>query len=377
MKKSFFKPIALLLSTIFLAFALSGCGKDKVTEKYYEDFFGSSVTAVFKGEDISSINVAWEKACANLDNLKSKISVDNAESDVSKFNNAYCGDEIAIDKITYDVLFKAKEAYKKANGYFDPTVAMSSDLYGFTSRFKLASYAPSTDYDREENADGGFELPKEEYISAFKNLANFEQVELINESEKFAIKKNCNPVMVDEKTYEQHLELAGIIKGFAADEVKKIFDENNLKSYYLSFGGSSLYLCENAGESWDLKITDPSSKLRATLGSVKLKNEFVSTAGVYEQNYTTGSGIFCHHIIDPHTGKPAETDVLSVTIIGCDCATSDALSTALVASGRKKAIEFANLNGELDYIIVTKDKEIYSSIELSLPSGSAYTLKNL
>ncbi|HBK02364.1 MAG TPA: hypothetical protein DDY77_04980, partial [Clostridiales bacterium] len=155
MKKSFFKPIALLLSTIFLAFALSGCGKDKVTEKYYEDFFGSSVTAVFKGEDISSINVAWEKACAYLDNLKSKISVDNAESDVSEFNKAHCDDEIAIDKITYDVLFKAKEAYKKANGYFDPTVAMSSDLYGFTLRFKLASYAPSTDYDREENADGG------------------------------------------------------------------------------------------------------------------------------------------------------------------------------------------------------------------------------
>ena len=377
MKKSFFKPIALLLSTVFLAFALSGCGEDKVTEKYYEDFFGSSVTAVFKGEDISSINAAWEKACAYLDNLKSKISVDNAESDVSKFNNAYCGDEVKIDKITYDVLFKAKEAYKKANGYFDPTVAMSSDLYGFTSRFKLAAYAPSTDYDREENVDGGLELPKEEYISAFKNLANFEQVELINISELFAIRKNCNPVTVDGKTYEQRIEFAGIIKGFAADEVKKIFDENNLKSYYISFGGSSLYLGENAGESWDLKITDPSSKLRATLGSVKLKNEFVSTAGVYEQNYTTESGIFCHHIIDPHTGKPAETDVLSVTIIGGDCATSDALSTALVACGRKKAIEFANLNGELNYIIVTKDKEIYSTIELSLPSGSVYTLKNL
>ena len=254
---------------------------------------------------------------------------------------------------------------------------MSSDLFGFTSRFKLDSYIPSTDYDRNQNKNGGFELPKEEYVSAFKDLANFEQVLISSHDKKFAIKKDCNPVTVEEKSYEQNIDLSGIIKGFAADGVKKIFDEQNLKSYYLSFGSSSLYLGENSQNSWNLKITDPLSKLRASLGSVKIKNRFVSTAGVYERNYTTESGVFCHHIIDPHTGKPAETDVLSVTIIGGDCATSDALSTALVASGSKKAIEFANLNGELDYIIVTKDKKVYSSIAFTLPSGSAYTLKNL
>lgn len=374
MKKNIFRLCSLVLVVFLLLFPASGCNGEKVTEKYYDDFFGSSVTAVVKGENLSAINAAWKNACEYLDKLKSKISADNAESDVSEFNRASFGDETEIDKITYDVLNKAKAAYKKTNGYFDPTVAMSSDLFGFTSRFKLDSYIPSTDYDRNQNKNGGFELPEEEYVSAFKDLANFERVLISSHDKKFAIKKDCNPVTVEGKSYEQNIDLSGIIKGFAADGVKKIFDEQNLKSYYLSFGSSSLYLGENSQNSWNLKITDPLSKLRASLGSVKIKNRFVSTAGVYERNYTTESGVFCHHIIDPHTGRPAETDILSVTIIGGECADSDALSTSLVALGAKKAIAFAKENNELDYIIVTGDKKIYTTLQLVLASNSTYTI---
>ena len=116
MKKNIFKFCSLVLVVFLLLFPASGCKGEKVTEKYYDDFFGSSVTAVVKGENLSAINAAWKNACEYLDKLKSKISADNAESDVSKFNRASFGDEAEIDKITYDVLNKAKAAYIKTNG---------------------------------------------------------------------------------------------------------------------------------------------------------------------------------------------------------------------------------------------------------------------
>ncbi len=63
-----------------------------------------------------------------------------------------------------------------------------------------------------------------------------------------------------------------------------------------------------------------------------------------------------------------------MTIIGGECADSDALSTSLVALGAKKAIDFAKENNELDYIIVTGDKKIYTTLQLVLASNSTYTI---
>lgn len=377
MKNKFFTSFLPLIVVFFFCFSLLGCRNTGFVEKYYDDFFGSSVTAVFKGESVGQINSAWNDACSYLDNLKSKISIDILSSDISKFNYATSGTEIEISKLTYDVLSVSKSAHKNTKGYFDPTVSMSSDLYGFSPRFSSLGYTPLSAYDRVQNEDGGFELPDEKYISAFKTLIDFDKVEVSSVNESFFVKKNCPSAVVDGVSYEQRLDLSGIIKGYAADEVKKIFDENFLKSYYLSFGSSSLYLGENSGKTWDLKVTDPSSSLRSTLCQISLQNQFVSTAGVYEQNYTTQSGVFCHHIIDPFLGKPAETDILSVTVIGGDCATSDALSTALVALDSKSAIDFVHENSQLDYILITQDKIVYSTLEFSFPVDSAYTLKSL
>ena len=46
MKKNFFRFCSLVLVVFLLLFSASGCKEKKVTEKYYDDFFGSSVTAV-------------------------------------------------------------------------------------------------------------------------------------------------------------------------------------------------------------------------------------------------------------------------------------------------------------------------------------------
>ena len=97
------------------------------------------------------------------------------------------------------------------------------------------------------------------------------------------------------------------------------------KSGYVNVGGSSLHLLNVQS----LGIVHPRSE-SGTILTVKTKNiqgVCVSTSGDYEKSYII-DGIRYSHIINPNTGKPTNTGVCSVTIIGAGGAYSDAISTA-------------------------------------------------
>ncbi len=153
------------------------------------------------------------------------------------------------------------------------------------------------------------------------------------------------------------LDLGSVGKGLYLDDCRRILEEdvqnksslregrseeNAYQSGIISAGGSILTCGKKKGtDDWNVGITDPfdSSQL---YGSITVsENMCVSTSGPYER-FVEYNGVRYHHILDPKTGYPAESDLESVTIVSEDGLISDALSTACFVGGAEKASDYAD-----------------------------------
>ena len=133
----------------------------------------------------------------------------------------------------------------------------------------------------------------------------------------------------------QQLDLGAVGKGLACDTVRSFLENAGIKGAVVSVGGSIFAFGSRnkAGDPWRVAIKHP-RKDDALLGTVLLKEGFVSTSGDYEKFFEL-DGKRYYHILDARTGYPAETDLCSVTVICNNGLLSDALSTACFLLGQE------------------------------------------
>jgi thiamine biosynthesis lipoprotein len=92
-------------------------------------------------------------------------------------------------------------------------------------------------------------------------------------------------------------------------------------------------LGDRFGKPWRVAIQDPRRKYFS--GYLDLRNKAVATSGDYEQYFIKEKKRYAH-IFNPETGYPAESGVISVTVIAPDGLTADALATAIFVLGKEK-----------------------------------------
>ena len=128
------------------------------------------------------------------------------------------------------------------------------------------------------------------------------------------------------------------------------------------------------GSAWNVGIQDPTSSGYAA--TVALTDCFAVTSGGYQRYYVAEDGTVYQHIIDPRTGRPADSDLLSVTVISDDGTAADAYSTALYVMGEQEAVSFWRTHGGFDLILITADGRLLYTPELAdtitAPEGCAY-----
>lgn len=288
------------------------------------------------------------------------------DSQISAYNTVIGQKSIKIDEDFYYLTTIFKELYSKTDGAVNPQVKLSVDLWGFSKRYKEPNYLPEKIFDRKRNEDGSFPLPEKEYIEGFKKLADFSKtvpekktVQGDIQKTELYIHKSDLSVTIDNQTYYSALDYSSAVKGYFCDEAKKIFARFGVKNYYISAGGSSMYLSENNAAEWNLKIINPFSASRDALISLPVSDKFVSTSGTYENYYELG-GVRYSHIIDPKTGCPAQSKIVSATVIGENGAYTDALSTALINLDDKAADFMSGM--PYDYVLITEDGKVLSNV---------------
>ncbi len=246
-----------------------------------------------------------DKAEEEIERINEKYSVANLEKSI-----------LAQDEETVALIEAAGKIKKNTNGAFDINIAPVMRIWGFYS---------------EEFGVKIHRVPTQSEINEALGAAS-------------------------EGVY---FDFGGIAKGYCADKLSWLLRNEGVESAVLSLGGNvALIGSKPDGNPWTVGIKSPfDDGLYAT---VKVQDTMVVTSGDY-MRYFEENGKRYHHIINPATGYPAESDLTSVTVISNSGATADALSTALFVMGKDKAIEYWRNNGEFELILITKDGMIHST----------------
>ena len=165
-------------------------------------------------------------------------------------------------------------------------------------------------------------LPEEHEIAAALPLTNHRDVE-VDEANRTVFLKHEG----------MSLDLGGIAKGYAADELAGILKEAGVRRAVIDLGGN-IYAhgSKTAKQKWRIGIQNPLSPRGEYLAVEEAADKTLVTSGVYERFFEK-DGIRYHHILDPKTGYPADSGLLSVTVIAESSLDADALSTSLFVLG--------------------------------------------
>ncbi|MDR1805623.1 MAG: FAD:protein FMN transferase [Clostridium sp.] len=149
------------------------------------------------------------------------------------------------------------------------------------------------------------------------------------------------------------LDLGAVGKGIACDAVAAALSGKSQR-VVLSVGGSVLLFGD--GE-FSVGIHTPGGAAGECFATIKMSAGFVSTSGSYER-YFELDGKRYHHILDPKTGYPAETGIVSVTVIASGGLTADGLSTACFVLGYEKSKSLLEKYGA-SAVFVDEDKRVF------------------
>jgi len=271
---------------------------------------------------------AIEKALGRLNDIDDKMSAFKKDSEISKINLKAGVTSQIVSKDTYLVIKEAAKYSRLLDGAFDPTIRPLVSLWNI-----------GTAQER---------IPEQYEIDKRLKLVNYKDV-ILNES-------NSSVMLRKEK---QALDLGGIAKGFAADEIRDIFYKYNIKSALIDLGGNIFaFESKEDGTPWRVGIQDPFKARGEFMGVLSVRNKSVVTSGNYEKYFTQGGKRF-HHIIDPKTGYPSVSKIISATIISDNSIDGDGLSTGVYIIGIDKAMALIECISGVDAIFITEDKKTY------------------
>ena len=138
------------------------------------------------------------------------------------------------------------------------------------------------------------------------------------------------------------LDVNALAQGYSVDIVARFLGKRGIRNYLVEIGGEIRAQGKNPSrtESGRWALTNPGGKYipGADLQAViRLDNRSLATSGNYRKFYER-NGIKYVHTIDPKTGHPVISNLLSATVVAKDCMTADAYATALMVFGIDRSI---------------------------------------
>lgn len=318
--------VILLFIILMIAFFRSGSPQynlKKMTEKTRTNFLMNTLVQIrVYGEDPDRV---IDRSFERIQNIEEMMSRTLAGSDIYRINeNSSSSEFIPVNPDTFKVLERALFFAELTGGKFDPTIGPLVELWGIGT------------------ADA--RVPTEEEVKEALSLVDYRKL-MLNPGD------NGVKLLLE----GMKLDLGGIAKGFAADEVKKILKEEGIESAYINLGGNVMLVGGKPdGSPWKIGIQDPRFNRGNVMASIELEDKTIVTSGNYER-YFEEDGVIYHHILDPETGYPASSGVISVSIICDSSLDADALSTSVFILGMEKGLELINQLEGYEAIIITDD----------------------
>ena len=330
------KKLALLLC---LMLVLAGCST--APSKYTSQIF--AMDTVMDLTVYGDHQASLQDASALVFSLEEKLSATRADSEIGLLNENKQAD---LSEDTGALLEKALEFCEKTEGNLDISVYPLVKAWGFPS--------------------GNYQIPDQQTLQSLSALVSWENVRYSPETGSATLEK------------DMEIDLGSVAKGWTGDQILSLFRDQGVTSALLNLGGNVQALgAKPDGSPFQIGVQDPEGE--GYLGVLRIRDEAVITSGGYQRYFKGEDGEIYWHIIDPATGRPARTGLLSATAIGPEGAYCDALSTALFIMGPKKAQDFWRQQGDFQMILITDDHQVLITPDLenrfSLTNDQDYTRK--
>lgn len=312
----FFSALALVLSLISVCI-FSSCNIDNKKTESQLFAMDTVIDLTIYGDNADK---AVQKCNEELVRLENLFSVTKKDSGVSKIN-ASDGTRTKADRELVSVINSSLEISKKTGGCFDISVYPIVKLWGFTT--------------------DSYNVPSKQEINDTLKYVDYTKIIISGELVQLS------PGM--------QIDLGGIAKGYAAQKIKEVLAESGASGAVVSLGGNVQTIGEKpGGGKWSVGIQNPDGD--GIAAKIKVSEAAVVTSGGYQRNFTSGGKTY-HHIIDPKSGAPAQSGIISATVICDDPVLADGMSTALFVMGKEKATEYYNKYKNIDFILIDKNGE--------------------
>lgn len=274
---------------------------------------------------------------AEIHHLESILSTTREDSDIYLINQ---DKRKVVAAETFQLISEALDLCEKTNGALDITIFPVLQEWGFTT--------------------GSYRVLEREVLNELISYVNFENVDLDKATGEICIEDGMK------------MDLGAVAKGYTGDRLIEILRKKGVESALLDLGGNVQTLgTKPDGSPWQVAIRNPFDKSE-TIGVVNINDKCVITSGSYERYFEDEDGQRYWHILDPVTGLPADSGLVSVTIVGDRGVRCDALSTALFVMGREKATNFWREAGDFEMILVDNGGNLYCTeglVDLFEPDG--------
>ncbi|MBI5098028.1 MAG: FAD:protein FMN transferase [Nitrospirae bacterium] len=333
---SLFLTAFCLLLTAYCLLSLSGCTRrDKMFKesRVLMDTF-CTVTVVSPSEE--KAKDAFEAGFNEIKKLDKYLNNFTPDSEISAVSKSAGIKPVRVSKETLDLLEKTIGISDITDGAFDPTIAPVLKLWKFSGRPANPSIPPG---------------------DAIKNALK------LVDYRKIQTNKKTSEIFLKEKGME--LDLGGIAKGYAADKAVEAIKVKGIKAALVAIAGDIRgYGLSTSGKAWKVGIQDPRPEnpnsekpWEDIFLTLYLKDSAISTAGDY-QRFLIKDGKRYHHIIDPVTGYPSESGLISVSVVAPEGYIADGTDTAILILGAEKGMKLLNSKG-LDGILVDSQKRVF------------------
>ena len=318
------RRIAALLLAVFLAVSLTACSEKSAEKQVFAMDTVMQFTAYGKDRE-----AAVKEAEAEMYRLEGLLSRTREDSEVSQLNSA--GGVVPISEEVYRLIGRAMDFTTATGGAFDITIAPVASAWGFT--------------------EDTFQVPGQEELEDLLAYVGPQH-----------IRRNDQPY--DDGTYAVELDrgtqidLGGIAKGYIADRLAEMV-RGRVSGATLNFGGN-VYALGNApgAEGFNIGIAHPQSP-NSAIAAIRVLDRSVVTSGTYQRCFEKDGRLY-HHILDPSTGLPADTGLVSASIVAESSMTADALATACIVLGEDRALALLQSLG-YDGLLIREDMTIVTT----------------
>lgn len=309
------RTIILIIFTILFATA---CQREQF-HQFEGSAFGTIYHITYPGKPSPTLHSQIDSV---LNSINATFSIFDTNSLISRVNKG--NDEVLNDDFL-KVLQTSLLISQQTGGAFDCTCQPLVELFGFGRENQRHTVPQST-------------------IDSVKQFVGYQ---LLTIDGNRLIKRDSRV----------QLNFNAIAKGYAVDKVSDFLKSLGYQNFIVEIGGEIVTAGTKNGKEWKVGIQVPTETKDGPAESFKqfkLTDKAVATSGNY-RNYFEQDGVRYTHILDPASGKPEQTNLLSVTVIAPDCITADAYATAFMVLGIERSKNIIQRHPELEAYVIYDD----------------------